>query len=459
MALFVPHNYQREATNHLGKHPHCALLADPGTGKTAIILALVRWLRHRWPAQRILIVSTLRVIREVWPGEIAKWDQFHLVSYRILHGKKKLERSKEAADIHLLNAEGLPWAAKNKILGDYQTLVIDESSIMKNWMSKRMKILKQWLPKYSRRHIMTGSPMPQSLHDYFAQQYIVDRGASLGQYVTHFRSAYFYDATSWAPYPTWRPRAGALESVLKKIDPYAFRLDGEQLLELPELIENDLEIRLPRSVLAQYTQRLEMADSAGSAFMESRQLASGYLAKGGMFHPHKMDRLAQLVEELSGSPLVVYFAFRAEGEAIADRFGCPLVYGGTEPEDMRRILALWNSGELPVVALSPAVCGHGLNLQDGGHHVAWFSLTPNQDHYFQANRRLRRQGQRAHRVFVHRLICPGTVDPTLVDILNGKAEAQARFLAGIGFGPKEQKRGEYNEKPNDSRSLFDDIWM
>jgi hypothetical protein len=181
-----------------------------------------------------------------------------------------------------------------------------------------------------------------------------------------------------------------------------------------------------------------MAENAGAAWMLSRQLAGGIRADGTVFHPYKMKRLEELVEELAGAPIVVYFSFRAEGEAIAERFDCPLVYGGTKDTDTRAILKRWNAGELPVVALSPAVCGHGLNLQDGGHHIAWYSLTPNQDHYYQPNRRLRRQGQKAGTVFAHRLLCKGTVDPTLVQILAGKTEAQAEFLAGI-------KQGETDE--------------
>ena len=35
----------------------------------------------------------------------------------------------------------------------------------------------------------------------------------------------------------------------------------------------------------------------------------------------------------------------------------------------------WNKGEINVGLIHPRSAGHGLNLQEGGHQLIWFSLT------------------------------------------------------------------------------------
>lgn len=440
---FTPHRYQQNALNFLARHPFAALLADPGTGKTAIMLALIKWIKSKDPRNRVLVLSTLRVVTEVWPTEIAKWDLFCGLSFKALHGARKGDAALAPLDIYGLNVEGLPWASATGLLKTFDTLVVDESSIVKNWTSKRMGLLKAELGGFSRRHIMTGSPTPLSLHDYFSQQYVVDLGETLGTTITAFRRGYLYDAAPpKANYQKWRALPGAMDTVKSRVSPYVFRLDGEQLLELPEFKDNDIQVTLPLRVLVEYKRELEASKDPlrclyrqPNTFLLGQQLAGGFYPDGSTFHSAKLDRLVQLVDELSGEPLLVCFAFRAEGEAIARRFDCPLVYGGVSAAYAKEAFRRWNARELPVLALSPGVGGHGLNLQAGGHHICHYSLTTNADQYYQVNRRLRRQGQRSGVVFVHRLLCPGTADKALVALLEGKTNAQQEFLDGIGIGP------------------------
>lgn len=429
--IFLPHRFQQDAANFLAWNPFSALLADPGTGKTTICLAVIKWSRNKKPGWRTLVLSSLGVIDDAWPNEVKKWDQFAGMTYRRVHGKNKLDEALADADFHLMNFEGVKWAAKNGVLATFDALFIDESSLVKNWMSERMKYLRQYLPRFSRRHILTGSPTPQSLHDYFSQQYIVDLGYSLGTTITPYRQEFFYDATPKKKFSTWRPRPGAMPEVLNRINLYAMRLDAEKLLELPEFVYNDISIQLPKPLLRDYRAQVRNAASAGKGHLLSRQLAGGFTPEGEVYHDFKMQRLERLVTELNGEPLIVFPWSAVEGAAIASRFNCPLVNKDTPKGERTAVLEAWKRGELPIAALSPVICGHGKNLQTGGHHMVWFSLTPNLDVYFQANRRLRRQGQDAERVFVHRLICEGTVDPALVDTLAGKDDAQQEFLAGI----------------------------
>ena len=78
----------------------------------------------------------------------------------------------------------------------------------------------------------------------------------------------------------------------------------------------------------------------------------------------------------------------------------------------------------------PASVQYGLNMQDGGHIIVWYTPTWNLEQYQQANARLHRQGQKAP-VVCYRLICEGTIDNRVVEAVSVKEGAQEILLAMI----------------------------
>ena len=90
----------------------------------------------------------------------------------------------------------------------------------------------------------------------------------------------------------------------------------------------------------------------------------------------------------------------------------------------------WNRGELDVLLAHPASCAYGLNLQEGGRHVIWYTLTWSLELYQQANARLYRQGQ-TKPVIIHRLLVKGGVDEDVAKALEGKDETQAALVAAL----------------------------
>lgn len=418
---FVPRSYQYPAARWLADNPHSGLLADPGSGKTAIVLALLRGLKMMSDGRhRTLVIAPRLIVYDVWPDEIQKWDQFNGLTYSILHGPKKDEAVAEDTDIHLINPEGLKWLATKGYLSRYDALVIDESSKFKNWSAKRFRLLKMYLGKFDRRHILTGTPVPRTLIDFFAQQYILDRGEALGDTITGYQRRYFFDAAPKAlNFSIWKPRPGAFDEVVEKVAGISYRLDVHKNLKLPRVHVNDIKCHLPNP--KEYKSQIEACESAGEEYTLARRLAGAA----------KHAPLDNLIDELQGEPLMVFIEFRDEGEAIAARHDAPLIYGGVSGTDTSRYLKQWNARELPVLVMNAAVAGHGLNLQYGGHHLCWFSLPTNQDNYQQAIYRVLRQGQEAPTVFVHRLLASGTIDRKIASMLERKTRDQEAFLAAI----------------------------
>lgn len=430
---FQAHQYQLDAAKFLLTRQNAALFADMGTGKTAILLMVIKTLKDRGQLNGpVLVTSPLRIASIVWPEEIDKWDQFQGITYRLLHGRRKAELAQEPADIHLINNEGLRWAHDTGILNNYNTLVIDELSKYKNWSSGRTKILKQHLSHLTRRYGLTGTPTPKSMMDLFSEMYLVDGGQSLGRFITHYRSRYFVD--KGYGYPDWQIRPGAEDEIYERVAPYCYRLDCQDVLDMPPLLCNDIRVDIPDKYRRLSVESLVSLDinvplNGAGAYMASRRYAGGVVG-GQVVHTAKIDALKDIVESLNGRPALVGYYYRDEGDLIRKTFKCPLIDGRTSAKESASIIKKWNASQLPVLAGQPAAMGHGLNLQKGGTDVIWYSLTDNQDDYTQMIARIYRQGV-AGAVRVHRLIARGTVDVAIAKSLESKTNQQKALLEAI----------------------------
>ena len=434
--IFKPHQYQLAAAHALLTHRHMALHADPGTGKTAIVLMLIHELKVRDMLHPTLVLAPLRIATEVWPDEIAKWDQFNEISYSVIQGKNKSKASETPADLHFANIESLPWLVKNNALSKYRILIIDESSKFKNWSAQRTKILKSCISQFDRRYALTGSPAPRSLLDLFSQQYLVDKGAALGRYISHYRYEYFVDK-GFGGWPNWQLREGADDRIYKKLAPYCHRIDGDVLLGTPSMLINDIRLTLPKkqqmssfeALKNLHEMSLSSSFSAADDSILARREAGGIDADGSLIHDVKIKALEDLIAELQGKNALVFFYFRTEGKYLSKHFNAPVVMGGMSQKTTRKHLQAWCAGELPLLFLQPSTTGHGLNLQSGGKDIIWFSFTYSQDDYYQACRRIHgRQGIGAR---VHRLISRGSVDVAMIASLEAKTGQQKAFLDAI----------------------------
>ena len=137
-------------------------------------------------------------------------------------------------------------AAKNRLHAgklEADILIVDESTKFKNQRSQRFKLLKPFLPKFSRRWIMTGTPTPNGFLDLFAQAYLVDLGRALGEYITYYRQRYFFQS-GYMGYD-WKLKPGADKEIMKACKPFAISLKAEDYLELPPLVNNIVRVTLP----------------------------------------------------------------------------------------------------------------------------------------------------------------------------------------------------------------------
>jgi SNF2 family DNA or RNA helicase len=288
--------------------------------------------------------------------------------------------------------------------------------------------------------------MPLGLQDLFGQIFILDDGAALGRYITHFRTKYFY-SEPWNPYQYF-PKDGAFQQVIEKVDPYVLRLAAKDYLDMPPVIQETIYVDLPddarekyRDIEEEFITQLEegtvVAANAAVAGGKCRQISNGalYINKEhdwSTIHPAKLDAVDDLIEQLGGAPVLLMYEFNHDKERLLGRFGSatPVLGGGTSARQSNQYICDFNKGLHPIMICHPASMAHGLNLQDACHHIIWFGITWNLEHYDQSIARIYRQGQEFP-VFVYHILARDTLDDRVASVLQEKDHNQKALFARL----------------------------
>lgn len=108
-------------------------------------------------------------------------------------------------------------------------------------------------------------------------------------------------------------------------------------------------------------------------------------------HDNKLKALDEIIEQ-SHDNVLVFVSYRHEAARIRARYtGKRVEFLNTA--NAQKILPLWNAGKIDVLVANPASTKFGLNMQDGGHTIVWYSMGYSFEAFVQSNARLARQGQ------------------------------------------------------------------
>lgn len=439
---YNPHNYQAYSTNFIINHKAAGLFLEQGLGKTVITLTAIWILLYDYfDATKVLVIAPLRVARDTWSRECEKWEHLRGLSISKVLGSEKERKMAlyQKADIYVINRENVEWLIKNKEW-DFDTVIIDELSSFKSPSSKRFRALKKVRHKIKRIVGLTGTPAPNGLLDIWSQIYLLDGGERLGRTYSGYRSRYFHPQKYVnGGIPTdYQINEDAEEKIYEKISDICISMKALEYLKMPECIFNKVPIELDEKEMKLYRQ-LERdlllplddseVDAVNAAVLSNKllQMAGGavYDEFGDVknIHDKKLDALEDLIEAANGKPVLVYYGFKHERDRIKNRFDVGEI---NTSED----IAKWNRGEMQIALCHPASTGHGLNLQDGGCTIIWFSMTWSLELYQQANARLWRQGQK-QTVVIHHIIAKNTIDERVMIALENKDTSQAALIEAV----------------------------
>jgi len=433
------HSYQKDLVDYIEEKGNVGLFLEPGLGKTLITLAYILRQKLQNIPFKVLIIAPLRVIYATWPSEIKRWAPFSILSYEILHQKNSFKVGPE--NISLINPDGLTKFFKHNPHQLFDLLVVDESTLFKSPSTKRFKVLKKHLRNFKQRIILTGTPIPNGYLNLWSQIYILDEGKTLEKSYTQYKKIYFY--SDYMGY-VWTLRAGYEKLIQNKLT-HCVSLKAKNLVDLPDRIDRIEHSQLPNKHFSQYEQLrkdfvLELENKTLIApnvlvkLIKCQQFSNGCIYDEDKnkieIHTEKIEALLQLLENLGGESVLIFYTFNSDLYLLQKYLkDCTLTIlcGKTSPKETQRIIEHWNSQKINILCAQPSAMAHGLNLQQGGHHVIWFGLTYNLETYQQANARIYRQYQKEN-VIVHHLLMRGTIDETIYRILANKEITQHTFM-------------------------------
>lgn len=394
--------------------------------------------------QRVLIVAPRTVAESTWQDEAKKWQHLHLRFSTVLGTpSQRIKALKQDADCYVISRDSVTWLCEYyRYQLPFDMLVLDESSSFKNPQAKRFKALRRARTCFDRVVLLTGTPAPNTLMDIWSQIYLLDGGEALGRTITSYRNQYFRpDKRNGYIVYSYRLRDDQAEQeIYDAIAPEVMSLKAADYLKLPPRIDNVIRVEMDTKAQKTYkTMEKELvlglgtddeitAMNAAALSNKLLQLANGciYTDEGNTVavHDAKIDKLAEIVEQNEGKPILVFYAYKHDLSKLQQRFpGAKTLEGAAELRD-------WNAGRIPMLLAHPASTAYGLNLQAGGNIIVWYGLTWSLEQYQQANARLYRQGQDKP-VIINHLVTKGTMDEQVMKALQSKAAGQDALLAAV----------------------------
>lgn len=445
-----PFDVQKKTCAMLTMSNRGYVLNDMGTGKTKCILWAWDYLRRHNRCGRLLVVAPLSTLNFTWAREVfatlgsdVKWS--------ILHGDRK-KRIKLLSDpeteVFIINHDGVKVIKDElKKYPDINVLAIDELAVFRNAGADRTKAMRDVARSMQWAWGMTGSPMPTSPTDVYGQAMIITP-QNIPKAFRQFQSELMYKINQF----DWKPKDDAIERAFQVMQP-AVRFTLDDVVELPEIIERTVDVDMGAVQLKTYKDLVTHAQAliaggmqidaanAGAVMMKLLQVSMGWVytkdANGDqqtavLDNQNRLDALLDGVTSTNRKCLV-FVPFKHALQGVSDYFNDPKIkvshatVSGDTPASHRADVfnAFQNTSKYRVLLAHPQCLAHGITLT-AADTVIWFAPTTSLEIYDQANRRIRRIGQKHKQQIIHLQSTP--VEKKIYRILRAHQQVQNKFL-------------------------------
>jgi SNF2 family DNA or RNA helicase len=441
-------------TKHILDVERCALFCPMGSGKTGAALTAIDSLFLAGEDHPVLVVAPLRVAKTVWLEETRKWNHLRHVSVMPVVGTEAERRSalRYDASVFTTNFENLEWLVEH--FGErwpFRTIVADELTKLKSFRLKQggkraTALAKVAHPKVQRFIGLTGTPSPNGLQDLWGQVWFLDGGERLGRSFEAFKQRWFqkrHDGYGLDPLPF------AQEQIQDKLRDICLTVDLADYLDLEKPVVNNIYVDLPPRARALYRDMerkmfMELEGHGVEVFNAAARTGKCLqIANGAAYiddkqnwkeiHDEKLQALEDIIEESSGSPVLVAFNFKSDLARLQKAFP----KGKTLSNDSQ--MKDFKTGKFEVGFGHPASMGHGVDgLQEHCHTIVFFGLNWNLEERLQFVERVgpvrQMQAGKKRIVTIHNIIARGTVDEMVLERVDSKREVQDILLAAMNRG-------------------------
>jgi hypothetical protein len=431
-----------------------AILADDmGLGKTVQAIAMLESEREEYGHDALgptLVVCPMSVARQ-WVAEFGRFApelRVHLHHGSDRLANEELWRKVREVDVVVTSYDIATRDVDALAEVEWDRLLLDEAQDVKNPQTKRARALRTLSAR--RRVAMTGTPIENRLNELWAIMDILNPGL-LG-------SREWFNRTFAQPIEVEKNEA-ALERLRAVVRPFILRRakdEPEVELDLPPItVEKDYckltieQASLYQATVDRWFPRIEShEDRFGRRGAVLAML--GHL-KQVCNHPEmlmhtgmalegrsgKLERLVELLQDVPAEDKALVFtqypSFDRLVPHLEERLGRKVGFfhgrlNARQRDELLIAFASEERGGPTVLVISIRAGGRGLNLP-AANHVFHFDRWWNPAVEQQATDRAHRLGQHKP-VFVHSLICTGTLEERIDQLLDSKRELVEKVMAG-----------------------------
>lgn len=444
-------------------NPRNCVFASVGVGKTTSVLnALDTLFMSGSETKPALVLAPPLVAASTWPDEVEKWDHLRNIEIVPLVGtpadRERLLR--KPASVYTLSYQNIPWIVETlKDKWPFNTVIADESTQIqglrisertsktgKKFLSGQGTVRAKALAKIAYSQCtrwcnLTASPTANHLSYLWGMLWYCDYGKRLGKSFDSFSRRWFrpsYDGYSIMALPNAQTEIqNLIKDICLSVTIEASQKPIENVIRIP--IPNrarEIYEKMKKQLFAEINSHEIEAANAASKTVKLHQLANGaiYTDDQGKYeeiHDVKLQKLENIINESAGAPILVSYTFKSDLERLQRAFPKAQVLDARNPA----IIKDWNKGNIPLLLAHPASAGHGLNLQDGGNILVFFSVDWNLELHEQIIGRIgpTRQAQAGHKrpVFIHYILAKDTIDEAILERLQTKKSIQEILLAAL----------------------------
>ncbi len=444
---------QQVAAYRFAQHKPAAMISlGLGAGKSRVAVDLVQ--TDPLPHGQVLILCPKSVI-DVWPVQFQRYatvpDDYRVVTLREGSVTQRLTEAKNATmtdpngsvPVLVLNYEAA-WREPMRswlLAQQWDFVILDESHRIKGAGGKRSLFAKTLASRANRRLCLTGTPMPHSPQDLYAQCRFLDAsvfGTRQEDFLQRYAIRGGFDGRQII---AWQRQ----EEMNQKFRTIAYESSDEEL-ELPPLLDlpprtTDLEpaarriyTDLKREFIAETDAGVVTASNALVKLLRFQQITGGFLTTDDKqvtaISTAKIDLLDEVLSELSpDEPIVIFCRFTAEIALVADR--CR--HRGrltAELSGRRNELQHWQQSNVPVLVVQIQAGSEGIDLTRARTGI-YYSYGFSNGDYRQSRKRLHRPGQTRPVRLIH-LEVRNTVDQQVRRALRKRQDVVTSILkAGL----------------------------
>jgi superfamily II DNA or RNA helicase len=431
---------------------HGVLADDMGLGKTVQTLAHLLLEKETGRMDRpCLILAPTSVLRN-WAREAAKFAP--LLRVLLLHGEERRSEFRRISkyDLIITSYPLLVRDAEVLTTVDWHLVVLDEAQHIKNPKSKVTQVCGTLKSRH--RLCLTGTPVENHLGELWSLFQFLMPGI-LGD-AEGFRSYYRNPIEKEGDSERQQQLAARLQPLLLRRTKSAVAKDlppkteilhtielGKAQSDLYETIRAAMDRRVKEAIDAQGLDRSQII--VLDALLKLRQVcchpqllkleAAQKLAESAKTAYLMEDLLPELIDE--GHRILIFSQFTQMLAIIEEQLKearIPFVKLTGDTKDRETPMRRFQAGEVPVFLISLKAGGSGLNLTTADtviHYDPWWNPAAEA----QASDRAHRIGQ-TKPVFIHKLICQGTIEERIV----GMQKTKAALIEGLLSGRTEKLR-------------------